>query len=104
MLGRAGVRLEKFNEWTNEKGQPSKLQVYGIANLNYLFLGPNKINVAGTQLTEGQETYWGEIGLGGTYAWNASWSLYGEADYANALSSRSSNYAVKGDAGVRCAF
>ena len=104
LKGRAGVRVEKLDSWKDADGNIRRMQVYGIANLTNEFLRGTKINVAGTSVKQREKGLWGEVGLGGTYAWNDKWSVYGEADYATALSGGSSgndNYTVKGTVGAR---
>ncbi|CAM5771049.1 hypothetical protein LMIY3S_03377 [Labrys miyagiensis] len=103
LKGRAGLRLEKLASWKSEDGQSRHLQLYGIANLSYEFLNGTKVDVAGVSFTQQEKKLWGEVGAGGTYAWNDKWSAYGEATYAMALSSHSGsdNYTVKGTAGLR---
>ncbi len=100
--GRVGMRVENLASWQDDNGAIRRLQLYGIANLNYEFLNGTSVKVEGTAITQQNKRLWGEVGLGGTYAWNDQWSLYGEADYAAALSSGSGdNYTVKGTAGLR---
>ncbi|MDQ0390623.1 autotransporter outer membrane beta-barrel domain-containing protein [Labrys monachus] len=102
LKGRAGLRLENLASWQGADGQPNRLQVYGIANVSYEFLNGTKVDVAGLSLQEGQKDLWGEVGLGGTYAWDRNWSLYGEASYGMALASAAGdNYTVKGSVGLR---
>lgn len=102
LMGRAGVRVENRVSWRNEASGDSHLQVYGIANLTYQFLNGTSVDVAGTSLTQNNKRLWGEVGLGANHAWNDKWSLYGEVNYASALSSGAGdNYTVKGTAGAR---
>jgi fibronectin-binding autotransporter adhesin len=98
--GRAGVRIEKLDSWKNADGQVRRLQLYGVANLEYGFLDGTSVQVAGTDIDQQNKKLWGEVGFGGSYAWNDKWSAYGEADYAHALSD-GENYTVKGTAGLR---
>ncbi|CAM5772262.1 hypothetical protein LMIY3S_03785 [Labrys miyagiensis] len=102
LRGRAGLRVENLSSWQDERGQTRRLQAYGIVNLTSEFLGGTSVEVAGASITQKNKRLWGEIGLGGNYAWNDQWSAYAEASYAAAISSRSGdNYAVKGTAGLR---
>lgn len=103
LTGRVGLRVEKLAIWQGENGQTQRLQVYGIANLTNEFLDGTSINVAGTSVDQRGKSLWGEIGLGGTYAWNDKLSIHGEASYATALSSgiRGDNYTAKGIVGLR---
>ncbi|WP_448955843.1 autotransporter family protein [Labrys neptuniae] len=102
LQGRAGLRVEKLASWQADDGSMRRMQLYGIANLTYNFLGGTKVDVAGTSLTQSRKKLWGEVGAGATYAWNDKWSAYGEADYATSLSKRAGkNYQVKGTVGLR---
>lgn len=103
LKGRAGVRLENLSSWKGDDGKMRRLQVYGIANLSYEFLGGTSVEVAGTTVHQKNQKLWGEIGVGGTYAWNDKWSVYGEADIATALSGHGgkNNYIAKGTLGLR---
>ncbi len=102
LKGRLGLRVENLTSWKNAQGKTDRLQLYGIANLSYQFLNGTSVEVAGASFTQQNKRLWGEVGLGGNYAWNDEWSLYGEADYAAALSSGSGdNYSVRGTAGLR---
>ncbi|CAM5774831.1 hypothetical protein LMIY3S_04719 [Labrys miyagiensis] len=102
LKGRLGLRVENLASWKNQQGRTDRLQLYAIANLSYQFLDGTSVEVAGSSFTQQNKRLWGEVGLGGSYAWNDEWSLYGEADYAAALSSGSGdNYALKGTAGLR---
>lgn len=101
LQGRAGFRVENFSSWQNADNKTDRLQLYGIGNISYQFLKGTKINVDNVSLEQQSQKLWGEVGLGGTYAWNDNWSANGEADYATALSSGSGdNYTVKGTLGV----
>ncbi|CAM5770353.1 hypothetical protein LMIY3S_03145 [Labrys miyagiensis] len=77
-----------------------QLQVYGTANLSCEFLDGTSVEVAGTRLDQKGRELWGEVGAGGTYAWNDKWCVNGEASYAAAFAS-GGNYAVKGTVGLR---
>ncbi|WP_284311294.1 autotransporter outer membrane beta-barrel domain-containing protein [Labrys miyagiensis] len=102
LRGRGGLRLEKLDNWKDEDGQTRRLQLYGVANLSYEFLDGTSVEVDSTEIDQEEKRLWGEIGLGGTYAWNDKWSLNGEASYGAALASDAgSNYAVKGTVGLR---
>ncbi|WP_448146194.1 autotransporter family protein [Labrys miyagiensis] len=101
LRGRLGLRVENNASWKNGEGKTDRLQIYGIANLSYGFLKDTSVVVAGTSLEQQDKRLWGEIGAGGTYAWNDNWSVYGEADYATALSGSGSNYSLRGTAGLR---
>ncbi|MDZ5453453.1 autotransporter outer membrane beta-barrel domain-containing protein [Labrys sp. ZIDIC5] len=102
LQGRIGVRIEHLSSWQNANNKTDRLQVYGIGNLSYQFLNGTKIDVANVSVKQQNKRLWGEVGLGGTYAWNDAWSAYGEADYATALSSGAGdNYTVKGTLGIR---
>jgi len=61
------------------------------------------VKLNSTEIEQNNRKVWGEVGLGGTYAWNDKWSVYGEASYATALSSHggNQNYNLKGTAGLR---
>ncbi|WP_448956563.1 autotransporter outer membrane beta-barrel domain-containing protein [Labrys neptuniae] len=103
LKGRAGVRVEKLDSWKDADGNVRRMQLYGIVNLTNEFLQGTKIDVAGTSVKQREKGLWGEVGVGGTYAWNDKWSVYGEAGYATALSGSSGNdnYTVKGTVGAR---
>jgi outer membrane autotransporter protein len=103
LKGRAGVRVDKLVSWKADDGSVRRLQLYGIANLTDEFLEGTKLDVASVSFTQQNKRLWGEVGLGGTYAWNDKWSVYGEASYATALSSHagSDNYTVKSTVGLR---
>ncbi|WP_413991949.1 autotransporter outer membrane beta-barrel domain-containing protein [Labrys okinawensis] len=102
LRGRGGLRLEKLDTWKGEDGQVRRVQLYGVANLSYEFLDGTSVEVDSTEIDQQEKKLWGEIGLGGTYAWNDEWSLNGEASYGAALASNAgSNYAVKGTVGLR---
>ncbi|WP_454818623.1 autotransporter outer membrane beta-barrel domain-containing protein [Labrys neptuniae] len=102
LQGRIGVRIENLSSWQNANNKTDRLQVYGIGNLSYQFVKGTKIDVANVSVQQQNKRLWGEVGLGGTYAWNDAWSAYGEADYAAALSSGAGdNYTVKGTLGIR---
>lgn len=102
LQGRIGVRIENLSSWQNADNKTDRLQVYGIGNISYQFLNGTKIDVANVSVKQQNKRLLGEVGLGGTYAWNDAWSAYGEADYAAALSSGSGdNYTVKGTLGIR---
>ncbi|MBP0579405.1 autotransporter outer membrane beta-barrel domain-containing protein [Labrys sp. LIt4] len=102
LKGRVGARIENLSSWASDSNTFDRLQVYGIANLTYEFLDGTKINVGGTSLSQQGKRLWGEVGLGGTFTRKDKWSVYGEADYAMALSSGGGdNYRVKGVVGVR---
>jgi len=103
LKGRAGVRVEKLDSWKVSDGQVRRLQLYGIANLSYEFLDGTSVKLNGTEIEQQNKRLWGEVGLGGTYAWNDKWSVYAEADYATALASHAGNdnYILKGTAGLR---
>ncbi|MDE8346614.1 MAG: autotransporter outer membrane beta-barrel domain-containing protein, partial [Acidocella sp.] len=106
LQGLAGLRVENQSNLAQPGQAPRRLQVYGITNLTYQMLAPTSINetsaiVPTTTLTQGRQALWGDVGTGVTYAWK-QWSLYGEADYATALSARTGrNYALTGSAGLR---
>jgi outer membrane autotransporter protein len=101
LRGRAGLRLEKLDSWKAADGQTSRLQFYGLANLNYEFLDGTSVEIDSTEVEQQNKKLWGEVGLGGTYAWNDKWSVNGEASYGAALASDAgSNYAVKGTVGL----
>ncbi len=102
LKGRVGLRLEKLDSWKSADGQLRRMQLYGIANLTYEFLGDTKVDVAGASFAQSRRKLWGELGAGGTYSWNDKWSVYGEASYATALSKGfGDDYTVKGTAGIR---
>ena len=103
LKGRVGVRVDKLASWKADDGSVRRLQLYGIVNLTYEFLEGTKLDVASVSFTQQNKRLWGEVGLGGTYAWNDKWSAYGEASYATALSSHagSDNYTVKSTVGLR---
>ncbi|WP_162275135.1 autotransporter outer membrane beta-barrel domain-containing protein [Labrys sp. WJW] len=102
LQGRIGVRIEHLSSWQNANNKTDRLQVYGIGNLSYQFVKGTKIDVANVSVQQQNKRLWGEVGLGGTYAWNDAWSAYGEADYATALSAGAGdNYTVKGTLGIR---
>ncbi|WP_413991955.1 autotransporter outer membrane beta-barrel domain-containing protein [Labrys okinawensis] len=102
LRGRGGLRLEKLDTWKGEDGQVRRVQLYGVANLSYEFLDGTSVEVDSTEIDQQEKKLWGEIGLGGTYAWNDEWSLNGEASYGAALASNAgSNYAVKGTVSLR---
>jgi len=103
LKGRAGLRVEKLDSWKDGDGQVRRLHLYGIANLSYEFLDGTSVKLNGTEIEQQNKRLWGEVGLGGTYAWNDKWSVYAEADYATALASHAGNdnYIVKGTAGLR---
>ncbi|MDQ0395034.1 autotransporter outer membrane beta-barrel domain-containing protein [Labrys monachus] len=102
LKGRVGVRVENLTNWRNVVGPGGRLQLYGVVNLSYAFLNGTSVVVAGNTLTQQDKRLWGEVGLGGTYAWNDRWSLYGEAYYATALSSGAGDsYTITGTAGLR---
>ena len=102
LQGRAGMRVEKLASWQAADGGMRRLQLYGIANLTYNFLGDTKVEVSGSSFKQSRKKLWGEVGLGATYAWNDKWSAYGEADYATSLGAGAGkDYQVKGTAGLR---
>ncbi|GLS20321.1 autotransporter [Labrys miyagiensis] len=99
--GRAGVRVEKLASWQGDDGKPRRLQLYGIANLGYGFLGGTKTKVAGIAFEQEEQNLWGEIGLGATYALADKWSFYGEGDYATSLQDVGNSWRLKGTLGLR---
>lgn len=98
LLGRAGVRLEHLSR-NAANGQ--RFQGYGIVNLTYEFLDGPSVNVGFTPLTQDAERLWGEVGLGGTWALNDRFSLYGEGLYSTALADFGDSYTVRGTLGLR---
>lgn len=98
LLGRAGVRLENLSR-NAANGQ--RLQGYGIVNLTYEFLNGTSVDVGYTPLTQDMERLWGEVGLGGTWAFNDRFSLYGEGLYSTALNNFGDSYTVRGTLGLR---
>lgn len=92
------MRLENLSR-NVANGQ--RLQGYGIANLTYDFLNGTSVNVGYTPLTQDAEKLWGEVGLGGTWAFNDRFSLYGEGLYSTALSDFGDSYTVRGTVGLR---
>ncbi|CAM5762056.1 hypothetical protein LMIY3S_00345 [Labrys miyagiensis] len=103
LYGEAGLRLERLGGWQDSGGRTRSLLVYGTASLDYAFLSGTRVDVGTTPLAQQNQKLWGEIGIGGYYGWNASWSVYGEADLAFALQRHATgnNYAVRGLAGLR---
>jgi len=100
LLGRMGVRVENLTSWSGEDGGTRRMQLYGIANLNYELLGGTSVKIAETTVEQQDERLWGEVGAGATYAWNDQASVYGEASYGHALAS-GDNYTAKGTVGLR---
>lgn len=96
LLGRIGVRLETLG--TNGT---QRFQGYGIVNLTYEFLDGTSVRVGATELDQQGQDFWGEIGLGGTYAFNDRVSLYGEARYASSLEDAGDSYSYGGNIGLR---
>lgn len=96
LLGRIGVRLETLG--TNGT---QRFQGYGIVNLTYEFLDGTSVKVGATELDQQGQDFWGEIGLGGTYAFNDKVSLYGEARYASSLEDAGDSYTYGGNIGLR---
>ncbi|MDI4658331.1 autotransporter outer membrane beta-barrel domain-containing protein [Xanthobacter autotrophicus] len=98
LLGRAGVRLENLSR---NAANGRRLQGYGIVNLTYEFLNGASVNVGYTPQTQDIERLWGEVGLGGTWALNDRFSLYGEGLYSTALNDFGDSYTVRGTLGLR---
>ena len=78
-----------------------RVQVYGIANLYYDFLDGSEVNIGGSNLKQKNARFWGEVGVGGTFAFNDKVSLYGEARYATSLENFGKSYNVGGNVGLR---
>ncbi|MBP0582611.1 autotransporter outer membrane beta-barrel domain-containing protein [Labrys sp. LIt4] len=101
--GLGGLRLEKLASWRDAGGQAHNLLIYGTAGLDYAILDGTRLDIGGTFLTQRNQRLWGDIGIGGYYAWGAAWVLYGEAGYSMALGPRSGseNHVLKATAGLR---
>lgn len=98
LKGRLGIRFENVSSWKSDAGTTERRQVYAITNLSYQFLNGVGVDVDGTSLTQDNKRLWGEIGAGGSYAWNDKASVFAEASYGHALAS-GNNYTAKGTVG-----
>ncbi|WP_266171108.1 autotransporter outer membrane beta-barrel domain-containing protein [Dyella subtropica] len=98
LLARAGLAVDRENEWRSDNGSMTRLHIYGIANLYYDFFDGTKAGVSGVGLVSEDAPLWGGVGLGGSLNWNSGrYRLYGEALTQTSLQhyGDSSSYGVK---------
>ena len=101
LTGRVGLAYD--HEWKGDSGTSNN--VYAIVNVLHDFDSASSVDVAGASLTDSREATSGEIGFGGTIAWDDASSalnteLYGEASYRQSFAS-SDNNALAATAGIR---
>lgn len=100
LVGRLGVRLDHKSR-NEHDGKVDRVQAYGIANLYYDFLDGSQVNIGGSTLKQKNARLWGEVGVGGTFAFNDKVSLYGEARYATSLENFGKSHNIGGNIGLR---
>ncbi|MFD1227490.1 autotransporter outer membrane beta-barrel domain-containing protein, partial [Pseudochrobactrum kiredjianiae] len=99
---RLGLSADYRNAWAASSGMIARSHLYGIVNLYQEFMSGNKVTVADVDFRNENDTTWGGIGAGGTYAWaDDKYALYGEGSLNTSLSNFADSYAVKGTVGFR---
>ncbi|WP_374807201.1 autotransporter outer membrane beta-barrel domain-containing protein, partial [Pseudochrobactrum kiredjianiae] len=99
---RLGLSADYRNAWAASSGMIARSHLYGIVNLYQEFMSGNKVTVADMDFRNENDTTWGGIGAGGTYAWaDDKYALYGEGSLNTSLSNFAGSYAVKGTVGFR---
>lgn len=77
---------------------------YGIVNV-LRNLSPSHTAIAqGKRLVTRDERTWGELGVGGSYAFGRNALIYGQATYSRAFGNAGGNHGVSGTVGVRWDF
>ncbi|MHC5232966.1 autotransporter family protein [Brucella sp. LJL56] len=103
--GRLGLSADYRESWQAANGLISSAKVYGIANLYYEFLGGAQVNLARTSLGTENDSFWGGVGLGGTYSWSGGkYVLYGEGLLKTSLAHPNDSFGVNGTVGVKVSF
>jgi outer membrane autotransporter protein len=98
-IGRLGLAYE-YAPKTAAGGNPTK--AYVIGNILHDFSGDSSVKVGGASLSTGAaEKTWGEIGVGGSYAFDANKTLYGEAAYRTSFGGSSNNNGLSATVGLR---
>lgn len=98
-IGRLGLAYE-YAPKTAAGGNPTK--AYVIGNILHDFSGDSSVKVSGASLSTGAaEKTWGEIGVGGSYAFDANKTLYGEAAYRTSFGGSSNNNGLSATVGLR---
>ncbi|WP_458789520.1 autotransporter family protein [Yoonia sp. MH D7] len=95
-VGRLGLAYEADSLTAGGNSQ----KLYAIANIIHDFDASNSVDVAGATLTSDASQTWGEIGVGGSMAWDESKTLYGEVSYAQSFDSSDSD-TFSASAGLR---
>jgi outer membrane autotransporter protein len=100
--GRIGLALEQQVSWQNSKGLTNRSHVYGIANLNYEFMGGTRIDLAGIKLENRPDRLAGGVGIGGSYNWdNDRYSVYAEGLANTSLENFGDSYSFTAQLGFR---
>ncbi|QDY71319.1 autotransporter outer membrane beta-barrel domain-containing protein [Qingshengfaniella alkalisoli] len=75
---------------------------YGLANLYYEFLDRPGVIVDGIELIGEADRLWGELALGGNYAWDdGRYAIYGEAGFGMGLDNPADQFSVQATLGFR---
>ncbi|WLS10540.1 autotransporter outer membrane beta-barrel domain-containing protein (plasmid) [Shinella sumterensis] len=102
---RLGLSADYQDAWTDETGQTSRLHAYGIANLYYNMLPHSRTDLAGVELVNTQDNFWGGLGLGGTYSWgDGKYALHGQAGVNTSLVNFGNSYSLAGTVGLTVRF
>ncbi|NNU59241.1 autotransporter family protein [Ochrobactrum soli] len=104
LTARAGLTLQYANTWQDRNGYTRRGQIYALANFYRELLGQSpSIIISQEKLKPGNaDRNWGEIGLGGTYAFhNGKYALFGETALASGLDDVQNSYTIRGNVGTR---
>lgn len=102
---RLGLSTDYQTSWIDEGGETSRLHAYGIANLYYNMLPDSTADLAGVALVNTQDSLWGGVGIGGTYAWGDDrYALHGQAGVNTSLVNFGSSSSLTGTAGLTVRF
>ncbi|MHC5232880.1 autotransporter outer membrane beta-barrel domain-containing protein [Brucella sp. LJL56] len=102
LTGRLGLAASYASNWKGENGKMVNTSVYGIANLYQEFLGGTVVDYSGTRMNTDNDSTWGGIGAGGTYAWaDDKYVFYGEGSLNTSLNHFADSYAIKGNIGFK---
>lgn len=97
LKGRVGLAVD----YISSASPASEAKLYGIANLNYEFLNGTSTDVAGVTFENEPHPLWASMGIGGSYAFGETLSVYGEVDFASSLNNFGGSRTMSGTIGMK---